>query len=64
MYMHIKRVKCIALLCKKHVILFYELTEFEEIAKTNRKVKFGRFRPGKGGEDDIIKENWSKLLQR
>jgi hypothetical protein len=42
----------------------FSFSEFEEIAKTNRKVKFGRFRPGKGGEDETIKENWGRLLQK
>jgi hypothetical protein len=40
-----------------------KLPELAELAKTNPKIQFGRFRPGKGGEDEIIKKNWEKLVR-
>ncbi len=41
-----------------------KLPELAELAKTNPKIQFGRFRRGKGGEDEIIEKNWEKLVRR
>jgi hypothetical protein len=39
-------------------------SEMVELAVTNPKIQFGRFRPGKGGEDERIRKNWKKLVHR
>ena len=36
--------------------------ELQKLAKANPKLKFVRFRPGKGGEGEIIQKNWHHLM--
>jgi hypothetical protein len=43
---------------------YLKLPELAELARTNPKIQFGRFRTGKGGENEIIKKNWEKLVRR
>jgi hypothetical protein len=38
--------------------------ELVELTEANPKIRFGRFTPGKGGEDETIEKNWNKLVQR
>ena len=38
--------------------------ELQKLAKANPKLKFVRFRPGKGGEGEIIKKNWYQLMKK
>ena len=38
--------------------------ELQKLAKANLKLRFVRFRPGKGGEGDIIQKNWDQLMHK
>ena len=42
----------------------FVIAELAELAKANPRIEFGRFRPGKGGDDERIRMNWQKLTER
>ena len=46
-----------------HPKFHQSITELKELAKSSSKFKTGWFRPGKGGEGEIIKRNWRKLIK-